>query len=476
MASSSPTKTLIRPVIMCGGSGTRLWPASREAYPKQFVPLLGSRSTFQETILRFAGDPAFGKPLIVTNKALRFMAERQLSEIGAEGEFLLEPVARDSGPAILAAALSIARSDPDALALVLAADHVVLDPAGFRHAAKSGAQAALAGEIVTFGIVPSHPATGYGYIAVGAPLDEAARRVERFVEKPDEARAQSYIAAGYLWNSGNFLFRPATVIAEYEAADAESVQAVKAAIDSATPDLGAPVLDEGRFTQARKISFDFAVMEKTRHAAVVTGNFGWSDIGGWEALWAISERDSENNRAEGEAIFVDSRSNYVSSERQLVAMLGVEDLVVVANRDAILVADKARAGEVKGIVETLRKAGRQEAVNHLRVHRPWGWYETLELMPHFQAKRIVVYPGKRLSLQKHAYRAEHWVVVKGTARVTIDDTITDLNANQSTYIPLGAVHRLENPGAENIEIVEVQTGTYFGEDDIIRIQDDFQRG
>lgn len=468
--------TCIRPVIMCGGSGTRLWPASREAYPKQFATLLGTRSTFQDTVLRFAGDPAFGKPLIVTNKALRFMAERQLNEIGVAADMLLEPVARDSGPAILAAALAVERADPKALALVLAADHVVLDPAGFRLAAKNGAKAALSGEIVTFGIVPTHPATGYGYIAKGAALDGDASRVARFVEKPDETRAKEYIAQGYLWNSGNFLFRPATVIAEYETADKVSVEAVRAALDEAAIDLGAPVLDLGKFSQARKISFDFAVMEKTTHAAVIAGDFGWSDIGDWEALWAISERDEENNRAEGEAMFFDSRGNYVSSERQLVAMLGADNLVVVANRDAILVADKARAGEVKGIVETLRKTGRQEATNHLRVHRPWGWYETLELMPHFQAKRIVVYPGCRLSLQKHAHRAEHWVVVKGVARVTIDGTVADLAANQSTYIPLGAVHRLENPGAENIEIIEVQTGTYFGEDDIIRIEDDYQRG
>lgn len=466
---------IVRPVILCGGSGTRLWPASREAFPKQFAPIIGEHSTFQETLLRVVDPSIFGRPLVVTNKAHRFMVERQIREIGIEADILLEPVARDSGPAIIAASLLIARDSPDALALILAADHMVLDPAAFRRAVASGCEAASGGAIVTFGIVPTSPATGYGYIEPGAALAGAVRKVARFVEKPDAKTALKYIASGYLWNSGNFLFRPDLVIAEYEAGDATSVTAVRRALAGARNDLGIAVLDEKNFLEARKISFDYAVMEKTRNAAVVAGDFGWSDIGGWDALWAISPRDANDNAAHGDACFFDCHGSYASSEDQLVAMLGVTDLVVVATRDAVLVADKARAPEVKGIVEALKKQGRSEASHHARVYRPWGWYQTLELQDRFQVKRIVVYPGGKLSLQKHARRAEHWVVVKGIARVTLGDQVTDMAENQSTYIPLGATHRLENPGKTDIEIIEVQTGAYLGEDDIIRLEDVYQR-
>lgn len=466
---------IVRPVILCGGSGTRLWPASREAFPKQFAPIIGEHSTFQETLLRVQDPAIFGRALVVTNKTHRFMVERQLREIGIEADILLEPVARDSGPAIIAASLMVARDSPGALALILAADHMVLDPAGFRAAVASGREVALEGGIVTFGIVPTSPATGYGYIEPGETLAGGARKVARFVEKPDAATALRYIASGYLWNSGNFLVRPDRVIGEYEAGDPESVAAVRRALAGAGNDLGVPVLDEAHFLEARKISFDYAVMEKTTRAAVVAGEFGWSDIGGWDALWAISERDGNGNAARGDALFFDSHDSYASSEDQLVALLGVKDVVVVATRDAVLVADKARAPEVKGIVEALKCEGRPEASHHARVYRPWGWYQALELQDRFQVKRIVVYPGGKLSLQKHAHRAEHWVVVKGIARVTLGDQVTDLSENQSTYIPLGAVHRLENPGTNEIEIIEVQTGTYLGEDDIVRLEDVYQR-
>ena len=466
---------LVRPIIMCGGSGTRLWPASREAFPKQFAPIIGARSTFQETLLRVSDPAMFDRPLVITNKAHRFMAERQMREIGIDGDLLLEPVAQDSGPAIVASSLFVAQASPDALALVLAADHMVLDPAGFRKAVAAGIAAAEQGAIVTFGIVPTSPATGYGYIAPGEPIAGEARQVARFVEKPDAATAMSYISNGYLWNSGNFMFRPDVVIAEYAVHDPDSVAAIRNALGSASSDLGAAVLNQEAFLSARKISFDFAVMEKTKVAAVVAGAFGWSDIGGWDALWAIAERDGQDNAVQGDAELFDTTGSYVYSEDQLVTVLGMKDSVVVATRDAILVADKARVSEVKGIVERLKRSQRKEASHHSRVFRPWGWYQTLELGERFQVKRIVVYPGGQLSLQKHFHRAEHWVVVKGTARITVDERIADLSENQSVYIPLGAVHRLENPGRIDVEIIEVQTGSYLGEDDIVRLEDVYNR-
>lgn len=466
---------VIRPVIMCGGSGTRLWPASREAFPKQFAALFGERSTFQETLIRVSDPVLFGKPLVVTNKIHRFMVERQLSEIGLAADILLEPVARDSGPAILAASLFIAQRSPDALLLVLAADHVVLDVPAFHAAAKAGIEAANSGRIVTFGIVPNAPATGYGYIEAGKTVAGEAREVARFVEKPDVATARTYIEAGYLWNSGNFLFKPACMIAEYASHDAKSIEHVQAALDKATVDLGVPILDEASFTAAGKISIDYAVMERTKLAAVVAGDFGWSDIGGWDALWAVTPQDASANAAVGDVTFIDSQGSYASSDGQLVAVLGMNDTVVVAMRDAVLVADKSRSGEIKGLVEQLKKAHRIEATHHARVYRPWGWYRALEQQDRFQTNRIVVYPGGRLSSQKHMHRSEHWVVVKGTATVTVDDSVRELSENESIYIPRGARHRLENHGKIDLEVIEVQTGSYLGEDDIVRFEDAYNR-
>ena len=474
MSDSNP-RGIIRPVVMCGGSGTRLWPASREAFPKQFAPLLGERSTFQETLIRVSDPVLFGKPLIVTNKIHRFMVERQLAEIGLQADILLEPVARDSGPAILAASLFMAEHSPDALVLVLAADHVVLDVPAFRAAAQAGIEAAKAGRIVTFGIVPNAPATGYGYIEPGETAVGEARDVARFVEKPDAATAREYIAAGYLWNSGNFLFTPASMIAEYATHDAESVAHVQAALDKATTDMGVPVLHEASFVAAGKISIDYAVMERTKLAAVISGDFGWSDIGGWDALWTVTPQDGAANAAVGDITFIDSSGSYASSDGQLVAVLGMTDTVVVAMRDAVLVADKSRSGEVKRLVDQLKKAGRIEATHHAQVYRPWGWYRTLEHQDRFQTKRIVVYPSGQLSLQKHMHRSEHWVVVKGTATVTIDETVRELSENESVYIPRGARHRLENHGKIDLEVIEVQTGSYLGEDDITRFEDVYNR-
>lgn len=466
---------VIRPVILCGGSGTRLWPLSREAFPKQFAPIIGQRSTFQETLLRVKDPAVFGRPLVVTNQAHRFMVERQLAEIGIAADILLEPMARDSGPAILASAVHLHRESPDALALMLAADHLVLKPQAFQQAVVAGRPVAAAGGIVTFGILPTSPATGYGYIDPGEESGAGVRVVRRFVEKPDAKRALDYVAAGFLWNSGNFLFDPKTVIHEYRANQPDCVANVEAAVAGARTDLGVPTLDAEAFGHARKIAFDFAVMEKTRHAHVVAGDFGWSDIGDWHALWEVSQQDSAGNAGQGPVVMVGTEGSYVSSEEQLVATLGVKDLVVVATRDAVLVADRHQAGQVKQLVERLKADGRPEAANHARVFRPWGWYQTLVLQDRFQVKRIVVYPGGKLSLQKHFHRSEHWVVVRGTARVTIGETVEDLIENQSAYIPLGAVHRLENPGRIDTEIIEVQTGGYLGEDDIVRLEDIYSR-
>ncbi|MCU0886037.1 MAG: mannose-1-phosphate guanylyltransferase/mannose-6-phosphate isomerase [Beijerinckiaceae bacterium] len=466
----------IRPLIMCGGSGARLWPLSRESFPKQFAPLIGKNSTFQETLLRMADKAHFGRPLIVAAKRHRFMVERQLAEIGIEADLLLEPMPRDSGPAIAAGAALIARDNPDQLVMVLAADHVVRDAPAFRQTVLAAASAAEQGYIVTFGIQPSLPATGYGYIEQGEPIaGSTAVRVRRFVEKPDLATAQRYLLEGYLWNSGNFLFKASALLDEYRRFSAESLAAIEEALDKASSDLGAPVLDAGAFERAQKKSIDYQVMEKTDKTAVLPCSFGWSDIGTWDAMWEISDKDDHANVAVGEVELIETSGSYASTDGPLVGVVGMKDTVVVATRDAVLVCDKSRAGEVKTLVDKLRKAGVKQASDHERMYRPWGWYQTLELQGRFQVKRIVVYPGGRLSLQKHFHRAEHWVVVRGAAQVTVGDRVELLNENRSIYIPLGEVHRLENPGKIDTEIIEVQTGSYLGEDDIVRLEDVYNR-
>jgi mannose-1-phosphate guanylyltransferase/mannose-6-phosphate isomerase len=461
---------------MCGGSGARLWPLSRESFPKQFAPLIGKNSTFQETLLRMADKAHFGRPLIVAAKRHRFMVERQLAEIGIEADLLLEPMPRDSGPAIAAGAALIARDNPDQLVMVLAADHVVRDAPAFRQTVLAAASAAEQGYIVTFGIQPSLPATGYGYIEQGEPIaGSTAVRVRRFVEKPDLATAQRYLLEGYLWNSGNFLFKASALLDEYRRFSAESLAAIEEALDKASSDLGAPVLDAGAFERAQKKSIDYQVMEKTDKTAVLPCSFGWSDIGTWDAMWEISDKDDHANVAVGEVELIETSGSYASTDGPLVGVVGMKDTVVVATRDAVLVCDKSRAGEVKTLVDKLRKAGVKQASDHERMYRPWGWYQTLELQGRFQVKRIVVYPGGRLSLQKHFHRAEHWVVVRGAAQVTVGDRVELLNENRSIYIPLGEVHRLENPGKIDTEIIEVQTGSYLGEDDIVRLEDVYNR-
>lgn len=467
----------IHPVILCGGAGTRLWPASRDSRPKQFLKLIGPLSTLQETIKRVADPAVFAKPVIVTNYDYRFQVREQIEEIGAEATVVLEPARRDSGPAIAAAANLLAAEEPGALLLTLAADHVVTAPERFIAACKAARPAAEAGRIVTFGCVPDRPATGYGYIKPGSALsgEKDVKAVAQFVEKPDEKTAERYIADGYLWNSGNFLFAADTFLNEYAAFEPESAKAVAAAVKNASTDLDFILLGDKEFKAVAQESIDYAVMEKTKRAAVVRADYGWSDLGGWHAVWSHAVRDAAGNARRGRVVMLDSGDSYIASDSKLVAALGVKNLVAVIEDDAVLIADRSRAEDLRKLVEELRKQGHAEANIHARVHRPWGNYQSLDHGDRYQVKRIIVKPGGRLSLQKHNHRAEHWVVVRGTARVTIGDKVRDLHENESIFVPLGSDHRLENHGKIPLELIEVQTGSYFGEDDIIRIEDDYRR-
>ena len=465
----------IIPLVMCGGAGTRLWPASREVRPKQFLPLFGPRSTFQDTLRRVSDPALFARPIVITNAAYRFMVLEQLAEIGLEADILLEPVRRDSGPAIAAGASFAQMRDSEAVVLALAADHVVRDADAFVAACRQGLAAASAGHIVTFGVRPERPATEYGYISPGAAITGEVHAVTKFVEKPDPQTAADYIKAGYLWNSGNFMFRAATLLDEYRNVDPESVQAVTDAVTHAGRDLGFVTLDSDAFAKARAISIDYAVMEKTARAAVIPVACGWSDVGSWRAVWELSGKDSQGNAAQGTAVFEDSRNCNVSTDKALVALEGVDDLVVVATQDAVLVSRQKDANGLKRLVTRLKEVAPQVTEEHLRVHRPWGAYQSIDSGERHQVKRITVKAGGRLSLQKHHHRSEHWIVVRGTAKVTVDDVVKTVHENESIYIPIGAVHRLENPGKIVLELIEVQTGSYLGEDDIIRIEDDYRR-
>src|SRR5579872_6938727 len=465
----------IVPLIMCGGAGTRLWPASREVRPKQFLPLFGARSTFQDTIARVCDAALFDRPIVITNNAYRFMVAEQLAEIGSEADILLEPMRRDSGPAIAAGAAFAEKRASDAIVLALAADHVVRDNASFVAACREGLAAADAGRIVTFGVTPERPATEYGYINPGEAVSGQVRAVKQFVEKPDPAKAAQYVKANYLWNSGNFMFRASVLLDEYRKFDAESVQAVCDAVAKAGRDLGFVTLEENAFGSVKAISIDYAVMEKTARAAVIPVACGWSDVGSWHAVWELSNKDRDGNAAQGAAVFEDTRNCNVSTDRALVALEGVDDLVVVATQDAVLVSRQKDANGLKRLVAKLKTVAPEVTEDHLKVHRPWGSYQSVDMGDRHQVKRIIVKPGGRLSLQKHYHRSEHWIVVRGTARVTVNDLVKTVHENESIYIPMGAVHRMENPGKIMLELIEVQTGSYLGEDDIIRIEDDYRR-
>jgi mannose-1-phosphate guanylyltransferase/mannose-6-phosphate isomerase len=471
----APMDRRIIPLIMCGGAGTRLWPASREVRPKQFLPLFGVRSTFQNTLLRVSDTALFERPIVITNSAYRFMVLEQLAEVGLEADVLLEPMRRDSGPAITAGAVFAQMRDKEAVVLALAADHVVGDTDAFVAACRQGLLAAEQGRIVTFGVEPERAATEYGYINPGEAFAGEVRSVAKFVEKPDPATAAEYIQAGYLWNSGNFMFRASVLLDEYRNVDAESVEAVTNSVVKAGRDLGFVTLEPGAFGAAKAISIDYAVMEKTAHAAVVPVKCGWSDVGSWHAVWELSDKDSQGNAAQGTAVFEDSRNCNVSTDKALVALEGVDDLVVVATQDAVLVSRQKDANGLKRLVAKLKTVAPQITEDHLKVHRPWGSYQSVDMGERHQVKRIVVKPGGRLSLQKHHHRSEHWIVVRGAARVTVNDLVKTVHENESIYIPIGATHRMENPGKIPLELIEVQTGSYLGEDDIIRIEDDYRR-
>ncbi len=459
---------------MCGGAGTRLWPASREGRPKQFLSLFGAQSTFQDTIHRVSNPALFARPIIVTNAQYRFMVAEQLAEIGAEADILLEPARRDSGPAIAAGGAYARKRNDNPIIVALAADHVISDAAAFAKACVA-AQAAVGDRIVTFGVHPTRPATEYGYIRPGASIGSTVFAVDQFVEKPDETTAERYVKEGYLWNSGNFMFRADLLLAEYEKFEPQSCAAILAAVEHAGADLGFITLENESFARAGAKSIDYAVMERTKRAAVMPVAYGWSDVGSWQAVWELSNRDKLDNFAHGSVVFVDSRGCHVMSDKHLVALLGVENLVVVTTSDAVLVANRENGDGLRRLVQELKKVAPAITEEHLKVHRPWGSYQAIDSGPRFQVKRIVVKQGGRLSLQMHHHRAEHWIVVRGTARVTIGDETRTIHENESIYIPIGAKHRLENPGKIDLELIEVQTGSYLGEDDIVRIEDDYRR-
>jgi mannose-1-phosphate guanylyltransferase/mannose-1-phosphate guanylyltransferase/mannose-6-phosphate isomerase len=470
----------IHPVILSGGAGTRLWPLSRELFPKQLLPLAGPGSLLQDTALRTHGD-GFAAPVVVCNAEHRFAIAEQLREAAiAPAALLLEPVGRNTAAAVAAAAAHLAATgaaDDDCL-LVLPSDHVVTARDAFLAAVARAAAAAARGHLVTFGISPSGPETGYGYIRQGAALDglAGAYAVERFVEKPDLATARRCLAeGGWSWNSGMFLFPLGALRAELAAHAPDVAAAAARALALAVRDLDFVRLDRDAFSAAPSISVDYALMEKTGRAAVVPADLGWSDVGSWSALWEIGLRDANGNVALGDVLAERTRNSYLRSEHRLLATVGIEDTIVVALKDAVLVAARDEAQHVKAIVDRLKKAGRSEASAHPRVYRPWGSYETIDLGPRFQVKRIIVNPGQRISLQTHARRAEHWVCVQGVARVTRGDDVLTLRENMSTYIPVGCVHRLENPGDEPAHVIEVQSGDYLGEDDIVRIEDSYGR-
>jgi mannose-1-phosphate guanylyltransferase/mannose-6-phosphate isomerase len=469
---------MLTPVILSGGSGTRLWPLSRKNLPKQFLALSGDATLFQQTVERTRALAGVGAPIVVCSEEHRFLVAEQLRALNVEGaSILLEPRPRNTAPAIALAACQALANDAEATLLVLPADHLIGDTSSFAEAVGKALPLAEQGWLVTFGIRPEAPETGFGYIKRAEAAGAAGFRVERFVEKPDAATAQKYVEAGdYEWNSGMFLFKASRYLDELQQHAPTIYAAGKAAFEKAKADLDFVRVDKEAFAASPDTSIDYAVMEKTTRAAVVPVSCAWSDIGSWDALWAASQRDGDGNRLEGDVIAIDSRNCFVrGTDRRLVAALGLDDIVIVDTPDAVLVAPRTRVQDVKRLVERIKSDGRQEHMFHRKVYRPWGSYDSIDMGDRFQVKRITVKPGAALSLQKHHHRAEHWVIVSGTAEVTRNDEVFLVAENESTFLPLGAVHRLRNPGKVPLELIEVQSGSYLGEDDIVRLEDVYGR-
>ena len=470
----------ITPVLLCGGSGTRLWPLSRKSYPKQFVPLVGDDTLFQSSAKRLDAT-GYAAPVVVTGSDFRFIVTEQLQEVGIDpGAILIEPEGRNTAPAILAAALHVAVKDPDGLLLVAPSDHVVPDADAFRAAVAAGVENAKAGQLVTFGITPDRPETGYGYLELSAnPNGNTPVGLKRFVEKPDVATATDMIAAGtFLWNAGIFLFSAKTMIDAFKAHAPDLLAPVSEAYDQAQADLGFLRLAPEAWAQADDISIDYAIMERADNLSVVPFSAGWSDLGGWDAILREGDSDERGVVTSGPATALDCDNTLIRSDSDALEVVGIglKDTIVVAMNDAVLVADASRAQEVKNAVAALKKKGSVQATHFPKDHRPWGWFESLVIGDRFQVKRIHVHPGAALSLQSHHHRSEHWIVVEGTAKITIDEDVKLISENESVYIPLGAVHRMENPGKLPMVLIEVQTGSYLGEDDIIRYEDVYARG
>jgi mannose-1-phosphate guanylyltransferase/mannose-6-phosphate isomerase len=489
---------MILPVILSGGSGTRLWPLSRELYPKQLLPLVGDQTMVQATVTRLNGLPNLASSVVVCNDSHRFMIAEQLQEIGENpSAIILEPVGRNTAPAVALAALNATeKKGKDPVLLVLPADHVIQDIPAFHEAVRTGLKLAEKGSLITFGIVPKSPETGYGYIKKGNPINRAQKKksgskskplstdtshlmaytVSRFTEKPDLKKARSFLKSGdYLWNSGMFMFKASAYLKELGKFSTEILKSCRKAYRGAYRDLDFIRLDESAFRVCPSNSVDYSVMEKTKSAVVVPLDAGWSDIGSWSSLWAVCNRDVDGNAVSGDVISLNTRNSMIHAESRLVASIGLEDLVIVETADAILVARKDQTQKTKKLVQHLKSGNRDEALFHRRVNRPWGAYECIDCSERFQVKRITVKPKGKLSLQKHLHRAEHWIVVKGTARITKGTEVITLSENESTYIPLGVKHRLENPGRIPLELIEVQSGSYLGEDDIERFDDQYGR-
>ena len=467
---------MILPIIMAGGTGSRLWPLSRQLNPKQFLKLCGDSTLLQQTISRLDGLEA-SAPAIICNEDHRFMVAEQLRQLTVEdASILLEPVGRNTAPAIALAALNATQSGQDPVLLVLAADHYMADEAAFRQAVHAAAQFAEQNKLATFGIVPTHPETGYGYIQRGDSLTNSGFKVARFVEKPDLVTAQGYLAGGdYYWNSGMFMFKASAYLKELAEFRPDILDVCKKSLEAGQKDLDFIRLDAATFTQCPEDSIDYAVMEKTQEGVVVPLDAGWSDIGSWSALWQIGHRDEQGNVCKGDVLALGTHNSLIHAEHKLVATLGVDDLVVVETKDAVLVAHKDRVQDVKKVVEALKNDGRHEHMNHREVYRPWGIFDSIDNGERHQVKRITVKPGAKLSVQLHHHRAEHWIVVSGTAMVTNGEDQFLVTENQSTYIPIGQVHCLENPGVIPLELIEVQSGSYLGEDDIVRLKDQYGR-